>query len=80
MEAFRQLLDNLIGLSAQQDSSKTNLSHLGTATHTFSHIQQTMTVDHLTLKVHRADATGNLFAYVTIPDPTEEVHAVWLYM
>ena len=60
-ELFRQLLDDLIGLS-QQDNCKTDISHLGTATHTFSHIQQTMIIDHMTLKVHGAPGTRLLFA------------------
>ena len=50
--AASQLLADAIGLPLADSSLAKHVSHIGTATHTFSHIQHIMYVDRLILKVH----------------------------
>ena len=52
--ASLHLLKELVGLPLAATPSAEHISHLGIATHTFSHIQHTMYIDRLTLKVYLA--------------------------
>lgn len=58
--ALGQLLKDLIGLHTQEPNSSLTVSHIGTATHTFSHIQLTMIVDRLTLEVRIVEFNWSL--------------------